>query len=201
MNGFAIQLNKNAFGLVPAGPLTVKEPIARGGTDLTELKLTAAAEHDVAKGVVLQIAIKYSPGGVVYFAEKLVETLDTVLVAESGRMDRGSYLKAWASVPDAHEVTYAIRVGADPNLNDVAEVVRRLESARMYVVAKRNVHGADVIYFSGLLLGPSRIVVMAELTLPGTSGAPATLASRSPAGPAAAPFLQALGGTCQRLLQ
>jgi vesicle coat complex subunit len=201
MTDFAIQLNKNAFGFVPTGPMVVRNPLPPGAADTTHISLAASGTPDCEKGVVLQIAIKFSPGGVVYFAEKLVETLDSVLATDGGRMDKASYLKAWASVSDVQEVTHRIHIGSRIDARNLNEVVRLLEVARLFVVAKRNVNGADVLYFSGRVVGAMHTMLMAELTLPSAHGAPATLASRSPVGAIAIPFLQALGGTCQRLLQ
>lgn len=200
MTGFAIQLNKNAFGFVPAGPLVVKEPLQPGRKSLSTLYLNPSSTADIEKGVTLQIAFKYSPGGVVYCAEKVLHTLDAVLASKGSRMEKSAYLATWAATPDNQEMTVDLAQSGSFDMTRAEAVVQRLESSRIFLVAKRTSDDRTTLYLSALIVGPLNCTIMAELTLPRRTGEPGKLASRSPIGSIAAPFLQALGATCQRLL-
>jgi vesicle coat complex subunit len=199
MSGFAIQLNKNAFGFMPAGSMSMAEPLSPGSVAHTTVTLTSSGDSDVEKGVTLQIAFKFVPGGVVYFAEKAVKSLDSVLVARGGRMEKSAYLATWASTPDAQEITRMVKIGQ--NFSNPDFVTRALELSRIYLVAKRNVGGSFILYLSALIVGPLGCSIMAEFTLPGVPGGAARLASRSPIGAVAGPFLTAFGETVESLLQ
>jgi vesicle coat complex subunit len=199
MSGFAIQLNKNAFGFVPAHGMSVSEPLAPGATTRTTVILAPSGDPDIEKGVMLQIAFKFSPGGVVYFMEKVADSLDSVLIERGGVMEKTAYLATWASTPDEQEVTHELSIGA--HLSSVDSIVRALSSSRIFLVAKRTMGGCFILYLSALVVGPLGCVVMAELTLPASTGGPPKLASRSPIGAIAGPFLNAFGATVQRILQ
>jgi vesicle coat complex subunit len=207
MNGFAIQLKRNAFGLAPTSPLSLPAPLRPGESASAQVPLGQLTEADAEGGVRLHMAFKFTsppsaPPTVVYCSEYIIDNLDSVLEAESqgGRMDKAAYLKLWAATPDAQEVSAELRATPGCDLTDADAVVRRLEAGRIFLVAKRTAGGSRVLYVSALVSGPLYCQIMAELTLQKSGGAPAKLASRSPIGAVAAPFLRALGETCQRLL-
>lgn len=200
MTGFAIQLNKNAFGFAPASPLAVQEPLLPRARTTSMVSLVSASTADIEKGITLQIAFKFTPGGVVYCAEKTLQTLDAVLVSKDGRMEKSVYLATWAATPDDQEVTSILPQSGSFDMTNAEAVVQRLESARIYLVARRTTGGSTVLYLSALIVGPLNCNIMAELTLPRSPGDHGKIASRSPIGSIAAPFLRALGATCKRLL-
>jgi vesicle coat complex subunit len=206
LSGFAFQLKRNAFGFVPAAPMSVRSPVAPGARARTVIPLGMSSDVDVEGGVRLHMALKFSTASVgaptvVYCSEYIVQTLDVVLEAQQGRMDKADYLKLWAATPDAQEVATELHGTPGCDLTDAVAVIRRLEAGRVFLVAKRSVGGGAILYVSALVLGPLHCLIMAELTLPVSAGGGARLASRSPIGAVAAPFLRALGETCQRLLQ
>lgn len=68
MSGFAIQLNKNSFGLAPSSALTVTGPLQPGQTLDTSLPLnTSGIMHKMEPLLTLQVAVKNNVD-VFYFA-------------------------------------------------------------------------------------------------------------------------------------
>ncbi|EFX74733.1 hypothetical protein DAPPUDRAFT_324067 [Daphnia pulex] len=148
---FAVQLNKNSFGLVPAAPLHVVSPLAPNQSYEAVLLLNPTGPVQRMEPLTnLQVAIKNNID-VFYFA---VVMPMNVFFAEDGQMDKRVFLSTWKDIPAANEVQYTINnvnLSADAvsskmqqnNLN--ASVERRKEknknlSPKMVCV---NLPGAD----------------------------------------------------------
>lgn len=164
MSGFAVQLNTNCFALKLAAPMQELN-IPQGKSASSEVPLLVGGEADEAKGFDLQIAIKFSPGGIVYFAVDLLEYLSVFIDKQSGPMEKPRYLEAWRKVPDYAELTTTINFNTDM-ANGLGRISETFASVGIFTVAKRSHVKPPVMYLSSRLLGPLKYVVMAELTLP-----------------------------------
>nr|XP_021521837.1 AP-1 complex subunit beta-1 isoform X5 [Aotus nancymaae] len=173
MTDFAIQFNRNSFGLAPAAPLQVHAPLSPNQT--VEISLPLSTVGSVMKMEPLnnlQVAVKNNID-VFYFS-----TLYPlhILFVEDGKMDRQMFLATWKDIPNENEAQFQIR---DCPLNAEA-ASSKLQSSNIFTVAKRNVEGQDMLYQSLKLT--NGIWVLAELRIqPGNPNcmvrapAPATL--------------------------
>ncbi|KAE8055362.1 hypothetical protein FH972_012203 [Carpinus fangiana] len=156
LDGFLIQFNKNTFGLAAAGPLTV--PQLQPGTSAATL-LPMVMFQNLSQGPpssLLQVAVKNSQQPVWYFNDKI--SLH-VFFTEDGRMERGSFLETWRSLPDSNEVSKEF-----PGIvvNNAEAAIERLGASNIFFIAKRKHANQDVFYFSAKL--PRGIPFLIELT-------------------------------------
>ncbi|KAJ7964060.1 Beta-adaptin-like protein [Quillaja saponaria] len=156
LDGFMIQFNKNTFGLAAAGPLQVPQ-LPPGGSASTLLPMVLF--QNISQGPpssVLQVAVKNNQQSVWYVNDKI--SLH-VLFTEDGRMERGSFLETWRSLPDSNEVSKDF---PGVVLNSVEATLDRLAASNMFFIAKRKHENQDVFYFSAKL--PRGIPFLIELT-------------------------------------
>lgn len=167
MTDLAIQFNKNAFGLVPTGPLDIKVPIAPSATTSTRVPLKSGGFADASKGPALQIAVKYSPGGVVYFAEDISTHIASVFDKKAGLLTKPVYSSTWQSVPDSAEVKANINFGIKA-AGSVDHISQTLKEHGIFTVARRMSAKPPVMYLSSVLVGGGDMAILCELTLPVT---------------------------------
>ncbi|KAH8513392.1 hypothetical protein Peur_057199 [Populus x canadensis] len=156
LDGFMIQFNKNSFGLAAAGPLQV--PQLQPGTSAATL-LPVALFQNMSAGPpssLLQVAVKNNQQPVWYFNDKI--SLH-VFFTEDGRMERGSFLETWRSLPDSNEVSKDF---PGITVNGVEATLDRLAASNMFFIAKRKHANQDVFYFSAKM--PRGIPFLTELT-------------------------------------
>ncbi|XKL64213.1 hypothetical protein PGB90_004299 [Kerria lacca] len=141
MIGFAIQLNKNSFGLTPQRPLQVVNPLIPGGSQEVSLPLsTTGAVQRMEPLTSLQVAIKNSID-VFYFA--CIVPMNVFFV-EDGQMDKRLFLSTWKDIPAQNEMQYTIQ-----NILCNAEVVaQKMTQNNVFTIAKRNVESQDMLYQS-----------------------------------------------------
>ncbi|XP_064434688.1 AP-1 complex subunit beta-1 isoform X4 [Mirounga angustirostris] len=172
MTDFAIQFNRNSFGLAPAAPLQVHAPLSPNQTVEISLPLnTVGSVMKMEPLNNLQVAVKNNID-VFYFS-----TLYPlhILFVEDGKMDRQMFLATWKDIPNENEAQFQIR---DCPLNAEA-VSSRLQSSNIFTVAKRNVEGQDMLYQSLKLT--NGIWVLAELRIqPGNPSFTLSLKCRAP---------------------
>uniref|UniRef100_A0A8I5YRV2 AP complex subunit beta n=1 Tax=Pongo abelii TaxID=9601 RepID=A0A8I5YRV2_PONAB len=172
MTDFAIQFNRNSFGLAPAAPLQVHAPLSPNQT--VEISLPLSTVGSVMKMEPLnnlQVAVKNNID-VFYFS-----TLYPlhILFVEDGKMDRQMFLATWKDIPNENEAQFQIR---DCPLNAEA-ASSKLQSSNIFTVAKRNVEGQDMLYQSLKLT--NGIWVLAELRIqPGNPSCTLSLKCRAP---------------------
>lgn len=171
MTDFAVQFNKNSFGLIPAQPLAVPAPLMPNQTVSATLQLnTMGPVQRMDPLTNLQVAIKNNID-VFYFS---CLTPLHVLFIEDGEMDKRVFLATWKDIPSANEVQY--------DINDVQHnadtVSQRLKNSNVFTIAKRNVEGQDMLYQSIKLT--NGIWVLAELKIsPGDPNFTLSLKSRA----------------------
>ncbi|XP_063980055.1 AP-1 complex subunit beta-1 isoform X1 [Diachasmimorpha longicaudata] len=171
MGGFAIQLNKNSFGLTPAAPLNVPGPLGPGASiEVSVVLSTAGAVQRMDPLNNLQVAIKNNID-VFYFA--CVVPMH-VYFAEDGQLDKRVFLSTWKDIPAQNEVQYTlngIMLTAD-------QVVQKMQQNNVFTIAKRNVEGQDMLYQSLKLT--NNVWVLNELKIqPGNPDVTLSLKSRT----------------------
>ncbi|XP_014664948.1 PREDICTED: AP-1 complex subunit beta-1-like [Priapulus caudatus] len=146
MEGFAIQLNKNSFGLVPAAPLNIPHAInPNQSTDASMVLNTNGPVQKMDPLTNIQVAIK-NIVDVFYFA--CIIPIH-VFFTEDGQMDKRVFLATWKDIPAQNEVQYTLSnmmLGADTTVLDA--VSNKLQQNNIFTIAKRNVEGQDMLYQS-----------------------------------------------------
>ncbi|XP_010002079.1 PREDICTED: AP-1 complex subunit beta-1 isoform X6 [Chaetura pelagica] len=156
MSDFAIQFNRNSFGLAPAAPLQVHAPLAPNQSVEISLPLnTVGSVMKMDPLNNLQVAVKNNID-VFYFS-----TLYPlhILFVEDGKMERQMFLATWKDIPNENEAQFQIK---DCSLSADA-VSNKLQGSNIFTIAKRNVEGQDMLYQSLKLT--NGIWVLAELRI------------------------------------
>lgn len=171
MSGFAIQFNKNSFGLSPASLLQVRTPLPPNQNCSVSLPMTtqgAIAKMDPLTS--LQVAIKNNVD-VFYFSCSFPIH---VLFTEDGEMEKRVFLATWKDIPSQNELQSTIQ-----NVQHSADTVsQKLKNNNVFTIAKRNVEGQDMLYQSLKLT--NGIWVLAELKIqPGNADFTLSLKSRA----------------------
>ncbi|KAL0979354.1 hypothetical protein UPYG_G00184040 [Umbra pygmaea] len=141
MTDFAIQFNRNSFGLAPAGPLQVLSPLNPNQT--IEVSLPLSTVGPVMKMEPLnnlQVAVKNNID-VFYFS---CQYPISMLFVEDGKMERQVFLATWKDIPNENESQFQIK---DCHLNSDA-VSNKLGASNIFTIAKRTVDGQDMLYMS-----------------------------------------------------
>nr|XP_014351883.1 PREDICTED: AP-1 complex subunit beta-1 [Latimeria chalumnae] len=156
MSDFAIQFNRNSFGLAPAAPLQVHSPLAPNQSIDVSLPLnTVGSVMKMDPLNNLQVAVKNNID--VFYFSCLYPI--NILFVEDGKMERQVFLATWKDIPNENEVQFQIK---ECTLNSDA-VTNKLQSNNIFTIAKRNVEGQDMLYQSLKLT--NGIWVLAELRI------------------------------------
>jgi hypothetical protein len=171
MSGFAIQFNKNSFGLIPGQQMNVTNPLLPQQTINVTLPLhTTGPVQRMEPLTNLQVAIKNNVD--VFYFSCIVPM--HVLFVEDGEMDKRVFLATWKDIPAANEVQYEIK-DVQHNADTVSQ---KLKTNNVFTIAKRNVEGQDMLYQSVKLT--NGIWVLAELKIqPGNPNFLLSLKSRA----------------------
>ncbi|XP_074640623.1 AP-1 complex subunit beta-1-like isoform X2 [Tubulanus polymorphus] len=171
MGGFAVQFNKNSFGLTPAGPLSVTTPLPPNQSASVTLNLNTTGPVQRMEPLTnLQVAVKNNID--VFYFSCIVPM--HVLFVEDGEMERRVFLATWKDIPAQNEVQ--ITINQIPHSADTSSA--KLRNNNVFTIAKRNVEGQDMLYQSLRLT--NGIWVLAELKMqPGNTNITLSLKSRA----------------------
>ncbi|ESQ55006.1 hypothetical protein EUTSA_v10024360mg [Eutrema salsugineum] len=156
LDGFMIQFNKNSFGLAAVGPLQVP-PLQPGASARTMLPMELFQNMSAGPtNSLLQVAVKNNQQPVWYFTDKIVLH---ALFSEDGRMERGTFLETWRSLPDSNEVQKEF---PGITITSVESTLDLLAASNMFFIAKRKNGNQDVLYLSAKV--PRGVPFLIELT-------------------------------------
>uniref|UniRef100_A0A9J8BQM2 AP complex subunit beta n=1 Tax=Cyprinus carpio carpio TaxID=630221 RepID=A0A9J8BQM2_CYPCA len=172
MTDFAIQFNKNSFGVIPTTPLPVHTPLMPSQSIDISLPLNTIGpvmKMDPLNN--LQVAVKNNID--VFYFSTLIPL--NVFFVEDGKMERQVFLATWKDIPNENELQYQIK---ECHLN-ADTVSGKLQNNNIYTIAKRNVEGQDMLYQSLKLT--NGIWILAELRIqPGNPNYTLSLKCRAP---------------------
>ena len=153
MTGFAVQFNRNSFGLTPS-PLHIPHPIGANQSVQTSVALDILGPVQRLDPLnMIQVAIKNSID-VFYFTCNVPYW---VLWIEDGQMDRKVFLATWKDIPGSNEVQSIV---SDVQMDtERASEVLRLNN--VFMIAKRTVDMQELLYVS--LVFTNKIHVLGEL--------------------------------------
>jgi len=158
LSGFAIQYNKNSFGVAPETPnalgAVLPAQIMPGQSATGLVPIVATGQPSDSKGAV-QMAIKNNVK-VFYFQD----TLDVlVFLQPDGRLDRGVFLEQWKGIAQEsrHEIS-----GIPPQSENVEVLCPKLEANMVFFIARRQLpDNQDMVYFS--VKTQNNVVMLVEL--------------------------------------
>lgn len=163
LNGFAIQVNKNPFGLAPKEQLAVPDLMPGSTYDvvLPMLPSQLSSQTQPTNPLFLQVAVKNSLD-IFYF--NVPFDLPAVLV-EGGSLGRDQFTQVWQRVGESRQHTATVSlerpVGADAARS-------RLAADNVHYVAQRQTDdGAVLLYMSALTTNDC--VIVAEVSVSATS--------------------------------
>ncbi|KAM4701997.1 AP-2 complex subunit beta [Discoglossus pictus] len=172
MTDFAIQFNKNSFGVIPSAPLAIHTPLMPNQSIDISLPLnTLGPVMKMEPLNNLQVAVKNNID--VFYFSCLIPL--HVLFVEDGKMERQVFLATWKDIPNENELQFQIK---ECHLN-ADTVSSKLQNNNVYTIAKRNVEGQDMLYQSLKLT--NGIWILAELRIqPGNPNYTLSLKCRAP---------------------
>uniref|UniRef100_A0A9R1SGV6 AP complex subunit beta n=2 Tax=Cyprinus carpio TaxID=7962 RepID=A0A9R1SGV6_CYPCA len=173
MTDFAIQFNKNSFGVIPTTPLAMHTPLMPSQSIDISLPLNTIGpvmKMDPLNN--LQVAVKNNID--VFYFSTLIPL--SVFFVEDGKMERQVFLATWKDIPNENELQYQIK---ECHLNAETKSASKLQNNNIYTIAKRNVEGQDMLYQSLKLT--NGIWILAELRIqPGNPNYTLSLKCRAP---------------------
>jgi AP-1 complex subunit beta-1 len=168
LSGFAIQLNKNSFGLICASQLQLPVVQPNQSIPTTTPLNTNGPIMKMSPITNLQVAIKNNID-VFYFS---VVVPAHVYFVEDGEIDKRLFLNTWKEIPEQNEIQYQLSANSFTNFGtspiNVDELCNKLRNNNVFTIAKRNVEGQDMLYQSVKLT--NGIWILAELKI--TPGSP-----------------------------
>jgi hypothetical protein len=175
LSGFAIQFNKNSFGLVPESPASLgaclPQSIAPGASATGTMPLLTNGPLSDSKGLV-QMAIKNNVK--VYYFQDGADVLN--FLGADGRVDQQAFLAQWKGTPQEHRIEAS---GVPPASEQVEAVCPKLEASSIFFVARRKLPEADMVYFS--VKTTNGITMLAELGFrPGSGSVSIVIKSAQP---------------------
>lgn len=135
LSDFAIQFNKNTFGIAPGGTLDVQSPLPPGSTSRSSLRLrTDGPSTPMTPPNLIQIAVK-SNTGISYFAVQLPLH---IFFAE-GAIDQGAWLRMWREdIPASNEWRSPL---SGLRFATIADLRSKLALNNVFTVADRLIEG------------------------------------------------------------
>lgn len=173
ISGFAIQVNKNTFGIAPGSALSVPD-ISPGGSAEVSLPMSYGqlnSNTPATNPLFLQVAIKNTLD-IFYF--NVPFDLPAVLI-ESGSVSRDQFTQIWQRVGEGAQHT---KIGNADRMLRTDDVQNRLAIDKIRYVGQRQVDESNsLVYVSAATC--NNLVVAAELSVSSTSTA-LKLATRTP---------------------
>eukprot|EP01090_Pellita_catalonica_P004301 TRINITY_DN1412_c0_g1_i4.p1 TRINITY_DN1412_c0_g1~~TRINITY_DN1412_c0_g1_i4.p1 ORF type:complete len:867 (-),score=182.03 TRINITY_DN1412_c0_g1_i4:1507-4107(-) len=173
MSEFMLQFDKNLYRLRPnnvALPCSVLP--ANGTVDLT-VALNNGGEPD-ASSADIRIALKNNVG--VYYG-----TTDCpvyVFFTEDGQLGKKEYLALWKQIGDSQEHS-SNSTRSEPNRN-TATLINALKSHNLFLIAKRNPDGDDILYLSAKVVPPGAAVLVEITCYSDSAGSQCCIRTPSP---------------------
>ena len=121
ISDFALQLNRNSFGLTPAQPLQVTTPLFPNQTVSTQLVLnTNGPVQKMDPLTNLQVAVKNNID-VFYFATTVPIH---VYVINDSEMDKMAFMQTWQDIPESNEVKHQLQNVHGLSIDDLQTKLR-----------------------------------------------------------------------------
>jgi len=158
LSDFAIQFNRNSFGIVPPQPnvpISVVSPGAVAEASVALIVHPSMENNTVSVSPVIEIAMKNNVG-ISYF---MMNFPLHVLFTEAGQLSRDDYLTLWKSIPQENLRDLTLQL-------DLDTVQRKLQASNVFLVARRT-DQQEYLYFSSKLAKNDTILLLEIRVGPG----------------------------------
>ena len=168
MSDFALQLNRNSFGLTPNQPLQVQTPLFPNQNVSTSLALnTTGPIMKMDPLTNLQIAVKNNVD--VFYFNILVPIY--VYFVNDGEMDKMSFVQTWQDIPESNEVKHQLQNNNNLSIDDLQN---KCKLNNIHTITRTVIEQKEMLYQTIKLT--NGIFILAELRItPGSR----TIAVRS----------------------
>ncbi|KAJ1799075.1 hypothetical protein LPJ59_002079 [Coemansia sp. RSA 2399] len=139
ISDFAIQFNKNTYGLMPQAPLSAATVMPMSAIDVSLPLTMGGLAMAMQPPTNLQIAIKCT-AGVFYFQTQY--SLH-ILLEENAQSDQGAFLRAWKAMPENMQSVHTVQNLRFASMDDVRN---KLNMNNVFTVAQRTVGNATHFY-------------------------------------------------------
>jgi vesicle coat complex subunit len=158
MNDFALQLNRNSFGLTPTQPLHVTSPLFPNQTVSTQLILnTTGPIMKIDPLTNLQIAIKNNID--VFYLNALVPIY--VYFVNDGEMDKMTFVQTWQDIPESNEVKHQLQ---NTNGLSVDDLQNKLRLNNIHTITRTIIEQKEMLYQTIKLTNGIFILVELKIT-------------------------------------
>jgi hypothetical protein len=158
LSDFALQLNRNSFGLTPAQPLQVTSPLFPNQSVSTQLILnTSGPIMKMDPLTNLQVAIKTNVD-VFYFA-CLVPI--HVYFIQDNETDKMAFVQTWHDIPESNEVKHQLQ-----NVNglSIEDLQSKLRLNNIHTVTRTIIEQKEMLYQTIKLTNGILILVELKIT-------------------------------------
>ncbi|KAJ2679741.1 hypothetical protein GGI25_001192 [Coemansia spiralis] len=144
ISDFAIQFNKNTYGLMPGAPLSIGTVLPMNSVEVSLPLVTAGPTMLMQPLNNIQIAIKCT-AGIFYFQTQY--SLH-ILLEENAQSDQGTFLRMWKSTPDDMQSAHTVQ---NLRFSSIEDVRNKLNMNNVFTVAQRIVGNAMHFYTNSKL--------------------------------------------------
>uniref|UniRef100_A0A1I7TNI4 AP complex subunit beta n=1 Tax=Caenorhabditis tropicalis TaxID=1561998 RepID=A0A1I7TNI4_9PELO len=141
ISGFALQFNKNSFGLIPVEQVNPAPILPNQSQNYTVACDTTGAVQVTTPLTNLQVAIKNDINAF-YFATTV--PLITYF-REDGQMEKREFLEEWKSIPEQNEQQFTLQNTHNMNADAICS---KLQQNNIHTVARRQVDNQQLLYHS-----------------------------------------------------
>jgi hypothetical protein len=158
MNDFALQVNRNSFGLTPTQTLHVTSPLFPNQTVSTQLTLnTTGPMMKLDPLTNLQIAIKNNID--VFYLNALVPIY--VYFVNDGEMDKMTFVQTWQDIPESNEVKHQLQ---NTNGLSIDDLQNKLRLNNIHTITRTIIEQKEMLYQTIKLTNGIFILVELKIT-------------------------------------
>ncbi|KAJ2323713.1 AP-1 complex subunit beta, partial [Coemansia sp. RSA 2673] len=141
---FAIQFNKNTYGITPSGSLNAGTVMPMSSVEVSLPLVTGGPTMVMQPLTNIQIAVKCT-AGIFYFQTQY--SLH-ILLEETGQSDQGMFLRMWKDMPDTMQSSHTAQSLRFASMEDMRN---KLNMNNVFTVAQRSFGNATHFYTSSKL--------------------------------------------------
>ncbi|KAJ1998143.1 AP-1 complex subunit beta [Coemansia thaxteri] len=144
IGNFAIQFNKNTFGVTPSGSLNAGTVTPMSSVEVSLPLVTSGPVMEMQPLTNIQIAVRCT-AGIFYFQTQY--SLH-VLFEENGQSDQGMFLHVWKNMPDSLQCSHSVQ---NLRFESMEDMRNKLTMNNVFTVAQRPAGNATHFYTSSKL--------------------------------------------------
>ncbi len=158
MSDFALQINRNSFGLTPTQPLHVTTPLFPNQNVSTQLTLnTTGPIMKMDPLTNLQVAIKNNLD--VFYLTCLVPI--HVFFVNEGEIDKMTFLQTWQDIPESNEIKHQLQ-----NVNGLSidDLQNKLRLNNIHTITRTIIEQKEMLYQTVKLTNGIFVLVELKIT-------------------------------------